>query len=100
MSIIIDGSGGEGETKAVLLEGEAKLVEEPRDFLRKQFYWSVNVIWVMKVFLLWIPRNGFQMRVIVETNSNIYIILRNFRFLRLSKGVDPDKKLDLTIRNE
>ena len=35
----MDVTGGEGETKAVLFEGEAKLVKEPRVFLRDKFYW-------------------------------------------------------------
>ncbi len=39
VSIIIDVSGGEGETRAVLFEGEAELVKEPREFLREKFYW-------------------------------------------------------------
>src|SRR4030066_102956 len=38
VSIIIDVSGGGGETKAVLFEGEAELVKEPREFLRDKFY--------------------------------------------------------------
>jgi PPOX class probable F420-dependent enzyme len=39
VSIIIDITGGEGETKAVLFEGQAQLIREPRDFLREKFYW-------------------------------------------------------------
>lgn len=39
VSIIIDVSGDEGETKAVLFEGNAKLVKEPHEFLRDKFYW-------------------------------------------------------------
>ena len=39
VSIIIDVTGGKGETKAVLFEGVAQLVKEPRDFLRDKFYW-------------------------------------------------------------
>lgn len=39
ISIIIDVTGGEGKTRAVLFEGKSKLVKEPRDFLREKFYW-------------------------------------------------------------
>ena len=35
----MDVTGGEGETRAVLFEGEVKLIKEPRDFLREKFYW-------------------------------------------------------------
>ncbi len=39
ISVAIDASGEDGKTKAVILEGQAELVMEPRDFLRKQFQW-------------------------------------------------------------
>jgi general stress protein 26 len=39
ISVAIDASGEDGKTKAVILEGQAELVTEPRDFLRKQFQW-------------------------------------------------------------
>lgn len=39
ISVAIDVSGDTGETKAVIMEGQAELVVEPRDFLRKQFQW-------------------------------------------------------------
>lgn len=39
VSIVIDVTGGDGETKAVVLEGEAKLIKGPNDFLRDKFYW-------------------------------------------------------------
>ena len=39
VSIIIDVTGGEGETRAILFEGKSKLVKEPRDFLREKNYW-------------------------------------------------------------
>ena len=38
VSVVIDVTGGEGETKAVLFEGKAVLVKEPRDLLRDKFY--------------------------------------------------------------
>jgi hypothetical protein len=37
--VAIDVSGDDGKTKAVVLEGQAELVMEPCDFLRKQFLW-------------------------------------------------------------
>jgi PPOX class probable F420-dependent enzyme len=39
ISIAIDITGDHGETKAVIFEGSAELVKEPRDFLQKQFLW-------------------------------------------------------------
>ncbi len=39
ISIMIDTAEEAGETKAVILEGKAELVVEPRDFLRKHFLW-------------------------------------------------------------
>ena len=39
VSIVIDVTGGEGGTKAVVLEGKAELVKEPRDFLCDKFNW-------------------------------------------------------------
>lgn len=39
LSIAIDTSDDDGKTSAVILEGKADLVVEPRDFLRKQFLW-------------------------------------------------------------
>ena len=39
VSVVIDVTGGEGETKAVLFEGKADLVKEPRDLLRDKFIW-------------------------------------------------------------
>lgn len=39
VSIVVDVTGGEGETRALLFEGTAKLVKGPRDFLRDKFYW-------------------------------------------------------------
>jgi general stress protein 26 len=39
ISVAIDVSGEDEKTKAVILEGQAELVMEPRDFLRKQFQW-------------------------------------------------------------
>ena len=39
VSVVIDIAGGKGETKAVVLEGKAVLVKEPREFLRDKFYW-------------------------------------------------------------
>ena len=39
ISVAIDVTGDAGETKAVIIEGQAELVAEPRDFLRKQFHW-------------------------------------------------------------
>jgi PPOX class probable F420-dependent enzyme len=39
ISIVIDKSEEGGETKAVIMEGKAELVVEPRDFLKKQFLW-------------------------------------------------------------
>ena len=39
ISVAIDVSRDDGKTQAVILEGKAELVVEPRDFLRKQFKW-------------------------------------------------------------
>jgi nitroimidazol reductase NimA-like FMN-containing flavoprotein (pyridoxamine 5'-phosphate oxidase superfamily) len=39
VSVAIDVSGDDGKTQAVIMEGQAELVVEPRDFLRKQFQW-------------------------------------------------------------
>lgn len=39
ISISVDVTGGKGETRAVILEGKVELVKDPREFLRKQFYW-------------------------------------------------------------
>ena len=39
VSIVIDVTGGKGETKAVVFEGKAELVKEPRDLLCDKFYW-------------------------------------------------------------
>ncbi len=39
ISVAIDVSAEDGITKAVILEGQADLVMEPRNFLRKQFQW-------------------------------------------------------------
>ena len=39
ISVAIDTSDDGGKTRAVILEGKAELVIEPRDFLRKQFLW-------------------------------------------------------------
>jgi nitroimidazol reductase NimA-like FMN-containing flavoprotein (pyridoxamine 5'-phosphate oxidase superfamily) len=39
VSVAIDVSGDDGKTQAVIMEGQAELVVEPRGFLRKQFQW-------------------------------------------------------------
>jgi general stress protein 26 len=39
VSVVIDISENDGITQAVILEGQAELIVEPRDFLRKQFKW-------------------------------------------------------------
>lgn len=39
IAVAIDVAGNDGETKAVIFEGTAELVTEPKDFLQKQFYW-------------------------------------------------------------
>ncbi len=39
IAIAIDVAGEEGETRAVIFEGQADLVKGPSDFLRKQFLW-------------------------------------------------------------
>ena len=39
VSVVIDVTGGEGETKAVVFEGKAQLVKEPRNLLRDKFIW-------------------------------------------------------------
>lgn len=39
ISIAIDVGGATGGSKAVIMEGKAELVVEPREFLRKQFLW-------------------------------------------------------------
>jgi general stress protein 26 len=39
ISVSIDVAILGGETKAVILEGSATLIREPREFLKKQFYW-------------------------------------------------------------
>jgi general stress protein 26 len=39
ISVSIDVADKGGETKAVILEGSATLISEPRDFIKKQFYW-------------------------------------------------------------
>jgi len=37
ISVVIDVTGDAGMTRAVVFEGKAELVREPRDFLREQF---------------------------------------------------------------
>ncbi len=39
MSVVIDVTGGDDETKAVVFEGKAMLIIEPRDLPRDKFYW-------------------------------------------------------------
>lgn len=39
IAITIDVAGDEGETKAVIFEGQAELVKGPADFLHSQFLW-------------------------------------------------------------
>jgi PPOX class probable F420-dependent enzyme len=39
ISISIDGSDNVNHPQAVILEGQVELIEQPRVFLRKQFYW-------------------------------------------------------------
>lgn len=39
IAVSIDVSGDQGGTRAVIFEGKAELVREPRQFLEKQFEW-------------------------------------------------------------
>lgn len=39
ISVVVDVTGAKGETRAVVIEGTAALIKEPRDFLREKFYW-------------------------------------------------------------
>ena len=45
IAIVIDIAGEKIDTKAVILEGQAELVKEPPEFLRKQ------IIWIYKRYL-------------------------------------------------